>query len=115
MADEYILKHLHDVLQAIADIERCFENHPMRFDLFEQDIMRICTVERKTEIMGEAINRILKRDPSFSLPNAKAVINTRNRIIHGYDSVEPEFLWSLVIRHIPQLKADIESILPNYI
>ncbi len=38
MADEYILKHLHDVLHAIADIERCFENHPMRFDLFEQDI-----------------------------------------------------------------------------
>lgn len=38
MAIEYILKHLHDVMQAIADIERCFENHPMRFDLFEQNI-----------------------------------------------------------------------------
>lgn len=114
MADEYILKHLQDVMQAIADIERCFENFPMRFDCFEQDMMRICTVERKTEIMGEAINRILKRTPDFYLPNSRAIVNTRNRIIHGYDSVEPEFLWSLVIRHIPQLKIDIEAILQNY-
>lgn len=50
----------------------------------------------------------------MSLPNAKAVIDTRNRIIHGYDSVKPEFLWSLVIRHIPELKKDIERIIAEY-
>lgn len=61
--------------------------------------------------MGEAINRIMKKDSSFSLPNAREVIKTRNRVIHGYDSVEPEFLWGLVIRHIPVLKKDIEKIL----
>ncbi|MDE6062487.1 MAG: DUF86 domain-containing protein [Duncaniella sp.] len=63
--------------------------------------------------MGEAINRILKYDSSFSLPNAKEVVKTRNRIIHGYDSVEAEFLWGLVIRHIPQLRKDIEKLLEN--
>lgn len=76
--------------------------------------MRRCVVERKTEIMGEAINRIKKRDPSFDIPNAREVINTRNRIIHGYDSVETEFLWGLVIRHIPELKKDIERIIADY-
>lgn len=44
----------------------------------------------------------------------KEVINTRNRIIHGYDSVETEFLWGLVVRHIPQLKRDIEQIIAEY-
>ena len=39
-------------------------------------------------------------EPTFEIPNAKEVINTRNRIIHGYDSVETEFLWGLVVRHI---------------
>lgn len=114
MADEYILKHLQDVLDAINDLQSCFSDFPNRYDLFEKDIMRRCVVERKTEIMGEAINRIRKKDPTFEIPNAKEVINTRNRIIHGYDSVETEFLWGLVIRHIPALKKDIERILAEY-
>lgn len=114
MVDEYILKYLQDVLDAINDLESCFIDFPNRFDLFEKDIMRRCVVERKTEIMGEAINRIRKKDPSFEIPNAKEVINTRNRIIHGYDSVETEFLWGLVVRHIPELKKDIEQIIGEY-
>ena len=111
MADEYILKHLQDVLDAINELEGFFADFPRRFDLFEKDGLRICAVERKTEIIGEAINRIRKKDPAFDIPNAKEIINTRNRIIHGYDSVEAEFLWGLVIRHIPELKKDVMRIL----
>lgn len=114
MVDEFILKHLQDVLDAINDLESCFVGFPNRFDLFEKDIMRRCVVERKTEIMGEAINRIRKKDPSFEIPNAKEVINTRNRIIHGYDSVETEFLWGVAVRHIPELKKEIERIIGEY-
>ena len=114
MDDEYILKHLQDVPDAINEMQSCFVDFPNRYDLFEKDIMRRCVVERKTEIMGEAINRIRKKDPTFENPNAKEVVGTRNRIIHGYDSVETEFLWGLVIRHIPELKKDIER-LPNMV
>ena len=114
MADEYILKHLQDVLDAINEMQSCFVGFPNRYDLFENDIMRKCVVERKTEIMGEAINRIRKSDPSVDIPNAKAIIDTRNRIIHAYDNVQPEFLWSLVVRHIPELKKDIERIFVEY-
>ena len=74
MADEYILKHLQDVLDAINELEGFFANFPKRFDLFEKDGLRICAVERKTEIMGEAINRIRKKDPAFKIPNAKEII-----------------------------------------
>lgn len=107
------MKHLQDVIDAIEELEGFFDDYPRRFDLFEKDRLRILAVERKTEIMGEAINRILKRDPDFNIPHARDVINTRNRIIHGYDSVEPEFLWGLVIRHIPQLKKDIIEIMSD--
>lgn len=112
--DEYILKHLQDVLDAIDELEGFFADFPKRFDLFEKDGLRVCAVERKTEIMGEAINRIRKKDPTFEIPNAKEIINTRNRIIHGYDSVEKEFLWGLVLRHIPQLKKDVERFIVEY-
>lgn len=60
------------------------------------------------------MNRIKKADSTVEIPNARAIIDTRNRIIHAYDNVRPEFLWSLVVRHIPELKKDVESILSEY-
>lgn len=102
MANEEILTYLQDVLDAKNDMQSCFIDFPNRYDLFEKDIMRKCVVERKTEIMGEAINRIRKIDPTIEIPNARAIIATRNRIIHAYDNVQPTFLWGLVIKHIPE-------------
>lgn len=112
--DEYIAVYLYDIKKAIDEVESYFAGYPMRYDVFEKDYLRRSAVERKAEIMGEAINRILKIQRDFPLPNARAIIDTRNRIIHGYDSVKPEFLWSLVIRHIPILKIDIEKIIEEY-
>ena len=112
--DEYIAVYLYDIKKAIDEVESYFAGYPMRYDVFEKDYLRRSEVERKAEIMGEAINRILKIQRDFPLPNARAIIDTRNRIIHGYDSVKPEFLWSLVIRHIPILKIDIEKIIEEY-
>lgn len=114
MAYKEVLTYLQDILDAISDMESCFVNFSNRYDLFEQDMMRQCVVERKVEIMGKAINRIKKIDLSVDIPNARAIINTQNRIIHAYDNVQPDFLWSLVIRHIPELKKDIMIIMGEY-
>ena len=111
--DEYIEKHLIDVLNAINEVESFFADRPKLFQEFQNDMLRQRAVERNIEIMGEAINRILKANPEFQLINAKAIINTRNRVIHGYDSVTTEFLWSLIMKHIPALKNDVENILTN--
>lgn len=114
MAKEEVLTYLQDILDAIEDMQSCFVDFPKRFDLFANDIMRKCVVERKVEIMAEAINRIRKVDSSVMIPNARAIVDTRNRIIHSYDNVLPEFLWSLVLIHIPKLKNDIETIIAEY-
>lgn len=108
--DEYIEKYLTDVLNSINEVESYFRDRPKIFEDFTNDILRQRAIERNVEIMGEAINRILKIDPHFQLSNARAIVNTRNRVIHGYDSVTTEFLWSLIIRHIPALKTEIEEI-----
>lgn len=109
--DENILKYLEDVRLACEDVEQFFADYPNRFDVFANDRLMIRAVERSVEIMGEAINRILKREPEFSLPNARAIVQTRNRVIHSYEKVENEFLWSLAKRHIPELKRDVERLL----
>ena len=114
MAKQEVLAYLQDILDAISDVESFFADYPMRYDVFEKDYLRRSAVERKAEIMGEAMNRIKKADSTVEIPNARAIIDTRNRIIHAYDNVRPEFLWSLVVRHIPELKKDVESILSEY-
>lgn len=111
--DEYIEKHLYDVLLSINEIESYFTQDIKLFEEFKKDTLRQRAVERNVEIIGEAINRILKIDPTFILPNARAIVNTRNKVIHGYDSVTLEFLWGLIIRHIPALKKDVLDLL-NY-
>ena len=109
--DEYIEKHLYDVLLSIEETESYFEGSPSVYQDFEKDILRQRAVERNVEIMGEAINRILKIDADFQLPHARAIVNTRNRVIHGYDSVTPDFLWTLIMNHIPALKRDVMELL----
>jgi uncharacterized protein with HEPN domain len=108
--DEYIKKYLNDALNSINEVESYFNSEPKFFEKFNNDILRQRAVERNGEIIGEAINRILKIDPMFQLSNAKAIINTRNKVIHGYDSVTPEFLWSLIIKRLPALKIEIENL-----
>lgn len=111
MDKEYIFTYLQDILDAILEMDGYFTGYPMKYEFFEKDYLRRSAVERKVEIMGEAMNRILKIDPSFPLSNAREIINTRNRVIHGYDSVTPEFLWGLIIKHIPLLKTEVANLL----
>lgn len=108
--DEYSRKYLTDVLTACEEVESFFDGKRV-FSDFQVDILRQRAVERNVEIMGEAINQLMKHDPIILLNNARAIVGTRNRVIHAYDNVTPEFLWSLVINHIPKLKEDVAGML----
>jgi uncharacterized protein with HEPN domain len=37
-------------------------------------------------------------------------VGTRNRIIHGYDVISDELIWSIVINHLPKLKLEISTL-----
>jgi len=113
--DEYIEKYLTDILISINEIESYFVKGNMRYDKFAKNILRQRAVERNVEIIGEAVNRILKIEPTFELANARAIVNTRNKVIHGYDSITADFLWGLVINHIPKLKNEVVDLLNNQI
>jgi uncharacterized protein with HEPN domain len=68
-------------------------------------------IERNIEIIGEAMNRILKTDYPIVITNARKIVDTRNYVIHGYDSITPDILWSIVINHLPRLKDEVEKLL----
>ena len=75
------------------------------------DIKTKRAIERNLEIIGEAVSRILKKDKTFSLKNARNIIGTRNRIIHGYDQITDDLIWSIVINHLPKLQKEVFDLL----
>ena len=56
--DEYIEKHLNDVLLSIEEVESYFTGQPKLFENFKKDILRQRAIERNVEIMGEAISNL---------------------------------------------------------
>ena len=105
--DNELKAWLFDILQSINEVESYFENKPKRFDDYLKDIKTKRAIERNIEIIGEAVNRILKKDKDFKLENAQKIIGTRNRIIHGYDKISDDLIWSIVINHLTKLKEEI--------
>ncbi|MFD2999811.1 DUF86 domain-containing protein [Pontibacter toksunensis] len=109
--DEELQVWLYDILQPINEIESYFEDRPKELEAYRNDIKTKRAVERGPEIIGEAANRILKAHPDFPLPDAKQIIGTRNRIIHGYDRISDDLIFSIVLNHLPKLKMQVEQML----
>ncbi|TLV03457.1 HepT-like ribonuclease domain-containing protein [Dyadobacter luticola] len=111
--DNDIKAWLYDMLNAIAEIESFFADRPMLFTNYQSDLRTKRAVERNIEIIGEAMNRITKKDSGIQITNSRKLIDVRNRIIHGYDSVSDDIIWGIVVRHLPVLKTEVEQLLNN--
>jgi uncharacterized protein with HEPN domain len=97
---------LEDIATAISEIEE-FLPKPRNFKVFQKDLKTKRAIERNIEIIGEAMNRIVKEYPKIKLGETRKIIDTRNRIIHGYDSVSEEIIWSICINDLPKLMKEI--------
>jgi len=111
--DERIEKWLLDIRQAIAEIDSYFENRKKDFNEYQKDLMLKRAIERNLEIIGEAVNRIIKADPAYEqkIKSAKGIIGLRNFIIHAYDNVSDQNVWAILTNHLPKLKEDVEKTL----
>ncbi len=92
-------------------IDSFFEANPKDFHFYKNDIRTKRAIERNIEIIGEATNRILHKDDHIELSNSRKIVDTRNRIIHGYDTVSDEIIWGIVIQYLPVLKTEVEQLL----
>ncbi len=111
--DERILKWLYDVKSAIEEIESFFGDSNKDFFEYRKNKMLKRAVERNLEIIGEAINRISKKDKEVLtlISNSNAIIGLRNQVIHSYDNISDENIWSILINHLPILKEEINKLL----
>lgn len=111
--NEKILKWLFDIQTAIDEIEGFFIDYPRDFNLYKSNLILKRAVERDLEIIGEAVNRIIKQDEKFPIENAKRIIGLRNQIIHAYDNISDESIWAILVKHIPLLKQEIKMLIEN--
>jgi uncharacterized protein with HEPN domain len=81
-----------------------------RNDLDSDRLLGLALV-RLLEIIGEAANRVSADYCSShpSIPWAQ-IISLRNRLIHGYNSVDMDILWQIVSKDLPSLIDKLEII-----
>ncbi|MBK6484771.1 MAG: DUF86 domain-containing protein [Chitinophagaceae bacterium] len=103
---------LSDIQQAIREIN-LFLPDKRDFLKFRKDLKTKRAIERNIEIIGEAVGRILKVMPALQLTNARKIVDTRNRISHGYDSVSDDIIWAIVIRDISKLETEVAQLLAD--
>lgn len=111
--DERILKWLFDIKFALDEINSYFDGKEKNFEEYQNNTMLKRAIERDLEIIGEAVNRISKKDATFisKISDSKAIIGLRNQVIHGYDSISDENIWAIIINHIPKLSKEIDKLI----
>jgi len=110
MADE-LLKHLYDIRGATAAIFRFVRGKT--FDDYEQDELLRSGSERKCEIIGEALNRIRRDDPTLldKIREHRNIVSFRNILAHGYNSLDNRIVWGIIAEDLGKLLEDVERLL----
>lgn len=88
--------YLWDALQAVDSISRFVQHRT--YDDYDADELLRSGVERKFEIIGEALNQLSKadRDLAARIPDLRQIIGLRNVLIHGYALVDNSQVWTSI-------------------
>jgi uncharacterized protein with HEPN domain len=103
------LRHMLDYARTAV---RMVGDRPRR-DLDTDEVLRLA-LTRAIEVIGEAAARVSiaarKEHPNIPWPQ---IVGVRNRLIHGYDTIDLRILWDIVTLDLPPLIAQLEAILPD--
>ena len=105
-----ILKYLLDIESVISEIETIKQRVGNDFNSFKEDVILQRAIERELEIIGEAVRNLIELHPEIQISSPKKIIGLRNIISHAYDSIEPELIWGIIQRDVPQLSNEIQKI-----
>lgn len=107
-----VINWLEDILERIERINIILGPHRDFFE-YEEDWRKQDIVERCLEVIGEAMNRILDKEPDIAISHARRIVGLRNLVIHTYDKIEPEVIWQIVQRDLPKLKLEVKALLAD--
>jgi uncharacterized protein with HEPN domain len=73
-------------------------------------------IERSFEVLGEALIRLERTDPDTAnqITSLRDIIDFRNRIVHGYDDIRNDIVWTILNDHLPLLISEASALLPEF-
>lgn len=106
-------KRLHDALRACEELEHFTTGVSEETFLEDRGLQLI--VHKLLEIVGEALRQASRSDDTVvtQIPDLELIVGTRNRITHGYHSVDYQVLWSISQMQVPALRERLASLLSN--
>ena len=106
-----LLKHLYDIREAASAILRFVLGKT--FADYEQDELLRSGVERKFEIIGEALNRVGRDNPTIldAIRQHRNIISFRNILAHGYDVIDNRIVWGIIEEDLGKLLEDVEQLI----
>jgi uncharacterized protein with HEPN domain len=109
--DREVRKLLRDALDATREILEY--TGTVSAQQFATDRMRQRATYFAFAVLGEALNKLLQEDDSYasSLTDVRMSIDMRNRLIHGYSSIDSGIVWATAIQDIPNLRDELQSLL----
>ena len=104
-------KYLYDIDQAAALIAQFTAGKG--FARYQNDPMLRAAVERKLEIIGEALSQLARRHPELvdRISEFRRIIAFRNILIHRYTDVDDHLVWDIVETKLPVLRREVEVLL----
>jgi uncharacterized protein with HEPN domain len=104
-------KLLEDIRDAAAFVRQATANKTL--DDYRGNRLLRQAVERNFEIIGEAVGRLAKLDPTTAarIGQHQRIISFRNLLIHGYDLIDDAQVWDVIQSDLTTLEAEIASIL----
>jgi uncharacterized protein with HEPN domain len=102
-------QRLLDVAEACRAVARFTAGRD--FSAYQSDELLKAGVERKLEVIGEAFAKLENCEAALAerFPDLRRIVGLRNRIIHGYDSVDDEIIWDVVTNKLPALLRRVEQ------
>ncbi len=101
------LLHIHDEIEFLSK-----NSSGLSENGFLSDEIRKRAFVRSLEIIGEAIKRLpVELRDQYPQTPWRASAGMRDRLIHGYDSIDYEIVWEAVTVAVPLLAETINAML----
>jgi uncharacterized protein with HEPN domain len=101
---------LHDILNAVADIESFINK--LSYEEFVNDKKTVNAVVRSIEVIGEATKNLPEQlKAKYHEVPWKRMTGMRDKLIHGYFGVDVKTLYKAATEDIPPLKPVFEGII----
>ncbi|HEX2224208.1 MAG TPA: DUF86 domain-containing protein [Thermoanaerobaculia bacterium] len=103
--------YLWDMLEAARQV--LLFTRELSFDSYSANRMIQLAVERSIQIIGEAANRV-SSDFRAAHPDIpwRQIVAQRNILVHEYADIEDRLIWDLVQDRLPELVAQLETLVP---